>query len=97
MGLVLLIKCNEIPMPSLKKYIHHCVMAMVVFVAPIALVHATGYGVSEQLAELDGNWYSPQWKYGYVMKDGVGIATSTNSAAGAKIKKRVDDQRAESE
>ena len=34
---------------------------------------------SDQLAELDGNWYSSQWKYGYVMKDGVGIATSTNS------------------
>jgi hypothetical protein len=31
------------------------------------------------LATLDGNWYSPQWKYGYVLKDGVGVATSTNS------------------
>ena len=66
-------------MPSLKKYIRHCVMAMVAFFAHIALAYATGYGVAEQLAELDGNWYSPQWKYGYVMKDGVGIATSTNS------------------
>lgn len=28
---------------------------------------------------LDGNWYSAQWKYGYVMKNGVGTATSTNS------------------
>jgi len=32
-----------------------------------------------QLAALDGNWYSTQWKYGYVLKNGVGIATSTNS------------------
>jgi uncharacterized protein len=32
-----------------------------------------------QLAALDGNWYSTQWKYGYVLKDGVGVATSTNS------------------
>jgi uncharacterized protein YecT (DUF1311 family) len=32
-----------------------------------------------QLAVLDGNWYSTQWKYGYVLKDGVGMATSTNS------------------
>jgi len=31
------------------------------------------------ISELDGNWYSPQWKYGYVMKNGVGVATSTNS------------------
>ena len=32
-----------------------------------------------QLAVLDGNWYSTQWKYGYVLKNGVGMATSTNS------------------
>lgn len=32
-----------------------------------------------QLAALDGNWHSPQWKYGYVLKDGMGVATSTNS------------------
>lgn len=32
-----------------------------------------------QLEALDGNWYSTQWKYGYVLKDGVGVATSTNS------------------
>lgn len=32
-----------------------------------------------QIATLDGNWHSPQWKYGYVLKDGMGIATSTNS------------------
>lgn len=31
------------------------------------------------ISELDGNWYSAQWKYGYVMKNGVGTATSTNS------------------
>jgi len=28
---------------------------------------------------LDGNWYSAQWKYGYVLKNGVGTATSSNS------------------
>ena len=32
-----------------------------------------------QIATLDGNWHSPQWKYGYVLKDGMGMATSTNS------------------
>lgn len=34
---------------------------------------------AEALKELDGNWYSQQWKYGYTLKNGVGIATSTNS------------------
>ncbi len=28
---------------------------------------------------LNGNWYSSQWKYGYVLQNGVGTATSTNS------------------
>jgi uncharacterized protein len=32
-----------------------------------------------QVATLDGNWHSPQWKYGYVLKDGMGVATTTNS------------------
>ncbi len=32
-----------------------------------------------RLRYLDGNWYSKQWKYGYKLKDGVGIATVTNS------------------
>jgi OOP family OmpA-OmpF porin len=32
-----------------------------------------------RLKYLDGNWYSKQWKYGYKLKDGVGIATVTNS------------------
>ena len=32
-----------------------------------------------QVSRLDGEWYSPQWKYGYRLKNGVGIATSTNS------------------
>jgi len=32
-----------------------------------------------QISQLDGEWYSTQWKYGYRLKNGVGIATSTNS------------------
>lgn len=31
------------------------------------------------LEVIDGNWYSKQWKYGYVLKNGIGTATSTNS------------------
>lgn len=28
----------------------------------------------------DGHWYSPQWRYGYILRDGIGVATSTNSS-----------------
>ena len=38
-----------------------------------ATVNAAG------LNTLDGTWYSSEWKYGYSLKNGVGIATSTNS------------------
>jgi hypothetical protein len=31
------------------------------------------------LKQLDGNWSSKEWKYGYQLKNGVGIATATNS------------------
>ena len=34
---------------------------------------------NQYVAKLDGNWYSSQWKYGYQLKDGIGVATSTNS------------------
>jgi hypothetical protein len=27
----------------------------------------------------DGAWYSPEWKYGYTLRNGVGTATSSNS------------------
>jgi uncharacterized caspase-like protein len=27
----------------------------------------------------DGHWYSTEWKYGYRLRDGVGVASSTNS------------------
>jgi len=29
--------------------------------------------------KIDGYWYSSQWKYGYLLKSGIGTATSTNS------------------
>ena len=31
------------------------------------------------LKQLDGNWFSKQWKYGYQLQNGVGTATATNS------------------
>jgi len=30
-------------------------------------------------SSIDGNWYSKEWRYGYVLNNGVGKATSTNS------------------
>jgi hypothetical protein len=33
------------------------------------------------LAGIDGSWYSDEWKYGYTLRDGVGIATISNSPA----------------
>ena len=36
-------------------------------------------GQGSQLSQLDGEWYSNQWKYGYTLTNGVGVATSTNS------------------
>lgn len=32
------------------------------------------------IAQLNGRWFSAQWKYGYELKDGVGTATASNSA-----------------
>ena len=32
------------------------------------------------VAQLNGRWFSAQWKYGYELKNGVGTATATNSA-----------------
>ena len=34
---------------------------------------------SEELKAINGIWYSSQWKYGYEIKNGRGIATSSNS------------------
>ena len=52
-------------------YLKYVLMTFYFLVIPLS-AHA-------QIATLDGNWHSPQWKYGYVLKDGMGIATSTNS------------------
>jgi hypothetical protein len=48
-------------------------------VLAITLLWATSAWSQSSIQRLDGNWYSPQWGYGYTLKNGVGIATSTNS------------------
>lgn len=48
------------------------IMAMFVLMVPIG-------NAQDAVDVLDGNWYSTQWKYGYVLKNGIGTATSTNS------------------
>lgn len=40
----------------------------------ISVVHA-----QSAINNIDGQWYSPEWRYGYVLRNGVGTATSTNS------------------
>jgi len=34
---------------------------------------------NEELKTINGIWYSAQWKYGYELKNGIGVATSSNS------------------
>lgn len=34
---------------------------------------------SSSIRELDGEWYSSEWKYGYYLNNGVGTATFSNS------------------
>ena len=43
-------------------------------VLSMSQVHA-----SAALNSLDGHWYSKEWRYSYLLKNGVGQATSTNS------------------
>jgi serine/threonine protein kinase len=40
---------------------------------------AAATAISSPNRAFDGHWYSPEWKYGYRLQDGVGIASSTNS------------------
>jgi hypothetical protein len=53
-------------------------MAITSFFAGLLLLLAASNAMA-QVSRLDGEWYSPKWKYGYRLKNGVGIATSTNS------------------
>ena len=51
-----------------------------VAVAPVeSAVPMTSGRTSASIAQLNGSWYSSQWKYGYEMNNGIGTATSTNS------------------
>jgi TPR repeat protein len=43
------------------------------------LTQASQTPTNNSIQALNGNWYSSQWKYGYVLQNGVGTATSTNS------------------
>ena len=43
-------------------------------VTPMRKGPATG-----PIASLNGNWYSEKWKYGYTLKDGLGVASASNS------------------
>jgi hypothetical protein len=43
------------------------------------LLWVTCASAQTPIQRLDGDWYSTQWGYSYTLKNGVGIATSTNS------------------
>jgi hypothetical protein len=43
------------------------------------LVAAANVHAQSAINNIDGQWYSPEWRYGYVLRNGVGTATSTNS------------------
>ena len=45
----------------------------------ITLLWVTSASAQTLIQRLDGDWYSTQWGYSYTLKNGVGIATSTNS------------------
>ena len=45
----------------------------------ITLLWVTSASAQTPIQRLDGDWYSTQWGYSYTLKNGVGIATSTNS------------------
>lgn len=48
--------------------------------APIAAAPAPAADPAmQELQAINGIWYSSQWKYGYELKNGRGIATSSNS------------------
>jgi len=48
-------------------------------VLALTLLWVTSASAQTSIQQLDGNWYSTQWGYSYTLKNGVGIATSTNS------------------
>jgi hypothetical protein len=48
--------------------------------APLSTPGPSAGGVVEVTARaFDGHWYSPEWKYSYQLRSGIGTATSTNS------------------
>ena len=52
---------------------------MLLEVLVITLLWVTSASAQTPIQRLDGDWYSTQWGYSYTLKNGVGIATSTNS------------------
>ena len=59
------------PMPGLLNVLFR--LTLLIFLT-ISTVHA-----QSSINNIDGQWYSPEWRYGYVLRNGVGTATSTNS------------------
>lgn len=45
----------------------------------IALMSLYSLALAADISQIDGEWYSYKWKYGYTLKNGKGTATITNS------------------
>lgn len=43
------------------------------------LVVAHSFSYAADINQIDGDWYSYKWKYGYTLKNGIGITTIANS------------------
>jgi hypothetical protein len=45
----------------------------------LALLLVTSVASANDISQLDGDWYSFKWKYGYSLSNGKGVAFATNS------------------
>lgn len=45
----------------------------------LAVLLLNSIAFASDITQLDGDWYSFKWKYGYTLKNGRGVATITNS------------------
>lgn len=63
----------QIPLP-MSRPLHALLRVTLALLITTSVVHA-----QSAINNIDGQWYSPEWRYGYVLRNGVGTATSTNS------------------
>ncbi len=45
----------------------------------LCLIFICDKGFANNINQIDGEWYSYKWKYGYTLKNGKGLASISNS------------------